>query len=151
LAVIVVPALPDARYITGRLMRIESLNGLGLVAALLACWPGSALAQSGSAAAGAATFRLNCRPCHSDVAGRHAIGPSLAGVAGRQAGTSPNYSYSPAMQHSGVIWTDTDIAEFLAAPAAKVPGTKMSFSGLADADKRADLIAFLKTLRPATK
>jgi cytochrome c len=132
-------------------MRISLLNSLGLVAAMLLCSIGGARAQSGSAAAGAATFRLNCRPCHSDVAGRNAIGPSLAGVAGRQAGTAPNYNYSPAMQQSRLTWTDVDIAEFLAAPATKVPGTKMTFSGLADAEKRADLITFLKSFQPTGK
>jgi cytochrome c len=132
-------------------MRIPSLNFLGLVAAMLLCSIGAARAQPGSAAAGAAIFRLNCRPCHSDVAGRNSIGPTLAGVAGRQAATLPNYNYSPAMQQSGLTWTDVDIAEFLASPAAKVPGTKMTFSGLADAEKRADLIAFLKSFPPAGK
>jgi cytochrome c len=125
--------------------------GLRLLAALLPGLNGVALAQSGSAAAGAATFRLTCRPCHSDVAGRNAIGPALTGVAGSQAGTVPNYAYSQAMQQSGLTWTDPDLAEFLASPAAKVPGTKMTFAGLADPDKRADLIAFLKSLSTAGK
>lgn len=128
-------------------MTVDSVRRLGLLVVLLLCPLGVASAQSGSPAAGAATFRLNCRTCHSEIAGRHTIGPSLAGVAGREAGMSPNYTYSSAMRHSGLTWTDIDLAEFIAAPATKLPGTKMTFSGLDDAGKRDDLIAFLKTLR----
>jgi cytochrome c len=103
-------------------------------------------AQSGSPSAGAATFRLNCSPCHTKEPGRNSIGPSLYGVVGRPAASLSTYSYSPAMRQSGIVWTEESIGSFLASPAAKVPGTKMTFVGIPEADRRDDVIAYLKTL-----
>ncbi len=116
---------------------------LGLV---LLCPDGVAVAQSGSPLAGAATFRLNCSPCHSKEPGRNSIGPSLYGVVGRPAASLAGYSYSPAMQASHIVWTEENLATFLSSPATRVPGTKMTFVGIAEADRRDDLVAYLKTL-----
>jgi cytochrome c len=104
------------------------------------------VAQSGSPSAGAATFRLNCSPCHSDEPGHNSIGPSLYGVVGRPAASLPTYSYSPAMKQSQIVWTEENIANFLSSPGARVPGTKMTFVGISEADRRDDLVAYLKTL-----
>jgi cytochrome c len=107
---------------------------------------GVAAAQSGSPSAGAATFRLNCSPCHAKEPGRNSIGPSLYGVVGRPAASLPTYSYSPAMKQSQIVWTEENIANFLSSPGARVPGTKMTFVGISEADRRDDLVAYLKTL-----
>jgi cytochrome c len=104
------------------------------------------VAQSGSPSAGAATFRLNCSPCHSDEPGHNSIGPSLYGVVGRPAASLPTYSYSPAMKQSQIVWTEENIANFLSSPGARVPGTKMTIVGISEADRRDDLVAYLKTL-----
>jgi len=106
-----------------------------------------AVAQSGSPLAGAATFRLNCSPCHSKEPGRNSIGPSLYGVVGRPAASLSGYSYSPAMQATHIVWTEQNIANFLSSPATRVPGTKMTFVGIPEADRRDDLVAYLKTLQ----
>jgi cytochrome c len=110
------------------------------------CFGNVAAAQSGSPSAGAATFRLNCSPCHAKEPGRNSIGPSLYGVVGRPAASLPSYSYSPAMKQSRIVWTEENLANFLSSPAARVPGTKMTFAGISEADRRDDLVAFLKTL-----
>jgi cytochrome c len=107
---------------------------------------GAAVADSGSPAAGAATFRLNCTPCHTKEPGRNSIGPSLYGVVGRPAASLPTYSYSTAMKQSQIVWTEETIADFLSSPSARVPGTKMTFVGISEADRRNDLVAYLKTL-----
>ena len=121
----------------------------GLIAGLaLLCSGAVAVAQSGSPSAGAATFRLNCSPCHSKEPGRNSIGPSLYGVVGRAAASLPTYSYSPAMKQSQIVWTEENIASFLSSPGAWVPGTKMTFPGLKEADDRKALIAFLKDQHP---
>jgi cytochrome c len=119
---------------------------LFIVALALLCSSNLAWAQSGSPSAGAATFRLNCSPCHTKEPGRNSIGPSLYGVVGRPAASLPTYSYSPAMQQSRIVWTEESIGSFLSSPAAKVPGTKMTFLGIPEADRRDDLVAYLKTL-----
>ena len=39
-----------------------------------------------------------CKACHTLVANKHRIGPSLAGIFGRKAGTVAKYKYSKAMK-----------------------------------------------------
>lgn len=87
-----------------------------------------------------------CAVCHSDVAGKNGIGPSLFGVAGRDAGMAPGFKYSAAMKAAGK-WTPEKLDAFIAAPKTAVPGTTMPFGGLKDAAKRADLVAYLGTLK----
>lgn len=128
---------------------MKGLRAIVLSAMLAVQMPGGAAAQSrGSAAAGAATFRINCSVCHAIAPERTIIGPSLYGVVGRHAGSLSNFRYSPAMMDSTVTWTEENIIEFLAAPTMKIPGTRMTFSGLADLEQRLDVVAYLKSLRP---
>jgi cytochrome c len=75
------------------------------------------------------------------------IGPSLAGVVGRVPGSAPVYPYSPAMKaygRGGVVWNEETLFAYLEAPGKVVKGTKMSFPGLPDPQRRADVIAYLK-------
>ena len=85
-----------------------------------------------------------CKPCHSLEADKNGIGPTLHGLLGRKAGTVPGYSYSPAMQSSGIVWNEDSLAKFLADPSAVVPGTKMVYAGIKNEVQRDDLIAYLK-------
>ncbi len=98
----------------------------------------------GDPVAGKADFAV-CKTCHSALAGQNRIGPSLHGVVGRKAGTVPGFTYSAANKNSGITWTEPVIYQYLIAPQAYVPGTKMTYPGLKDAQKRADVIAYLKT------
>ena len=75
---------------------------------------------------------------------KNMIGPSLAGVVGRKAGTEAGYSYSAANKGSGITWTAEKLFQYLEKPQRVVPGTKMSFAGLPKAQDRADVIAYLK-------
>ncbi len=71
------------------------------------------------------------------------LGPSLAGVIGRKAGTEPNYNYSPAMRGADIVWNAQTLDRYLKDPASVVPGNKMPFPGLKTDHDRADVIAFL--------
>ena len=87
-----------------------------------------------------------CKACHTLVADKHRIGPSLVGIFGRAAGTMPKYRYSKAMKKAGVeglIWTPEIMKEYLAKPRAYIRGTKMTFAGVKKERDRDDLIAFL--------
>ncbi|MGL4314890.1 MAG: c-type cytochrome, partial [Sphingomonas sp.] len=55
------------------------------------------------------------------------------------------YTYSAANKNSGITWTPEKLFQYLEAPQRVVPGTKMTYPGLKDAQKRADVIAYLKT------
>ncbi len=87
-----------------------------------------------------------CHACHSVMPGRNGIGPSLAGVYGRLAGTAERYRYSPDLAASGIRWDQASLDVWLSGPRAMVPQTKMTFAGLGRPEERAEIIAFLKTL-----
>ena len=99
---------------------------------------------SGDAGRGAALFR-NCAVCHSLVPNRNMTGPSLAGIWGRKAGGLASFDrYSPALKASGVIWDAKTLDAWLKSPSGFVPDSRMPFAGIANAQQRADLIAYLK-------
>lgn len=115
--------------------------GFFAVAALLCTAAAPALAQD--AAAGGADFKQRCQTCHSGQP--NAIAPNLAGVAGRKA-ASTSFNYSAALKASGLTWSPATLDKFLASPARTVPGTRMLVS-TPDAKQRANLIAYLETLK----
>ncbi len=104
-----------------------------------------ASAHAQDAAAGGMAFQ-QCAECHSPGAADNA-GPGLKGVFGRRAGSKEGFIYSPAMKKSTVVWDDSTLAAFLANPREVVPGTSMAYGGDDDAKERADLVAYLKTLK----
>jgi len=101
---------------------------------------------AGDAANGEKLF-VQCRVCHSVEPDRNGLGPSLHGVVGRHAAALTGFVYSPAMKDSGLSWDAATLSDYLRAPMRKVPGTKMAFAGIADDQNRADLIAYLATLK----
>lgn len=88
-----------------------------------------------------------CKACHTLVANKNRIGPSLAGVFGRKAGTATKYKFSKAMKKAGdggLVWTEKTLAAYLVKPRAYVKGTKMTFAGIKKTKDMANLMAFLK-------
>jgi len=114
-----------------------------LVLALLALAGDPASAQD--VAAGKAAF-AQCSACHS-IDGSNGAGPSLVGITGRKAGTFPGFRFSRAMKGAGFSWDEKTLSAYLADPQQAVPGNVMPFSGVADAQQRRDLIAYLATLK----
>jgi cytochrome c len=107
--------------------------------------PGVAAAQD--AAAGEKVFNT-CRACHQiGPNAKNAVGPAQNGLIGRAAGTYPGYNYSPANKNSGLTWDEATFREYIRAPQAKIPGTKMVFPGLKNEQQITDLIAFLKQFK----
>lgn len=103
----------------------------------------------GGVAAGKVAFDINCAACHS-VTGGTGVGPSLTGVVGRKAGTSPDYAYSPAMSSSDVIWTPENLGKHLEKPKELIPGNRMGNlfpKGVQDAKQREDIVAYLQTVK----
>jgi cytochrome c len=98
---------------------------------------------TGDAAAGEKVFAA-CRTCHVFDEGVNRVGPSLHKVVGRKSGSVPGFSYSDANKGSGVTWTPDVLFEYLEDPKGFMPGTKMAFPGVKDAQKRANLVAYLE-------
>jgi cytochrome c len=116
-----------------------------LTLALSVAVPTVALAD-GDADAGARVF-AQCAPCHSVQDATQKIGPTLKGVIGRRAGSVPDYKYSGFMVmfgEDGLIWSESELSQYLANPANKIPGTRMAFSGLERAQDVANVIAYIR-------
>lgn len=101
---------------------------------------------AGDADKGKSVFR-QCSVCHSDKEGENRVGPSLFGVYGRKAGEAPAFSYSKAVKDSGITWGEHDLEEYLEHPQQTIKGTRMAFPGLKSPKDRADIIAYLKSLK----
>jgi cytochrome c len=115
------------------------------LAALLA----ASAAYAGDAANGKELFMASgCPACHGVTKEDNSkVGPNLVGVVGRKAGTTQSLlGPSDNLKKYGVIWSAETLDEFLANPSAKVPGTAMA-GILADPQQRADVIAYLSTLK----
>lgn len=93
------------------------------------------------------TMSLGCIACHSfNDGGRNGLGPNLYGVFGKQQASREGYQYSVALSTKKAIWNAEELNLWLIKPATYAPGTKMSYAGLVDDSKRADIIAYLNTL-----
>lgn len=101
---------------------------------------------TGTAAAGEKVFAA-CKTCHAVEAGKNMVGPSLHAIQGRTSGTIAGYTYSTANKNSGITWTNEKLFQYLENPQRVIPGTKMTYTGVKDPQKRADLIAYLDTLK----
>lgn len=124
--------------------KLTNLLKTGFVMAVVLS-AGEAFAQD--IEAGQAAFR-KCAVCHSIVEGQNKIGPSLFGVLGRTPGTT-NFKYSNAMTaygEAGNVWDAQTLDTYIENPRVVVPGTRMAFPGVKNADERAALIAYLATL-----
>lgn len=109
---------------------------------------GGAASAAGDAAAGEKVFR-KCRACHTVEEGKNRVGPSLYGVVGRPVASVEGYRYSNAMKEfgAGKTWTPDLLDTYLTKPRDLVPGTKMSFPGLKKPADRADVIAYLSSIK----
>jgi cytochrome c len=85
-----------------------------------------------------------CRSCHTITqGGTDMTGPNLFGVMGRQAGTKPGYNYSQALRTANFVWDGPHLNTWLEHPQTTLPGTRMTFAGIPNADDRRDVIAYL--------
>ena len=99
-------------------------------------------------AAGEKVFK-KCAACHQVGEGaENKTGPHLNGVMGRPLGGMEGFNYSKTMAEmgaSGTVWSEENMAEFLAKPRDYVKGTKMSFAGLRKDDEIAAINEYLKS------
>jgi cytochrome c len=89
---------------------------------------------------------VQCVACHS-TDGSNGTGPSLKSVVGRKAGSYPGFRYSRAMATADFLWDEKRLDAYLTDPQSVVPGNLMPYAGMPDEHQRAELIAFLLTLK----
>lgn len=98
-------------------------------------------AATGDPARGEVIY-ARCLACHALAYNR--TGPKHCGLFGRRAGGVADFRYSPAMARADIVWDGDTLDRFLSNPTAMIPGTTMGYAGIADAQERTDLIAWLR-------
>jgi len=89
-----------------------------------------------------------CVVCHSvEKGGPMRVAPNLWSIVGAPKAREKGYGYSTALASAGGMWTQQDLNDYLAAPDKFLPGTKKTIIGLPKPKERAELIAFLATLK----
>lgn len=119
----------------------------GATAAAAPAEPLPALLAKADAKKGEAAAKV-CTTCHTLEKGAadKPTGPNLAGIVGRKMGATGFGGYSDGMKAAGKDWSYDSLNAFLTNPKAVVANTKMSWGGEKDAAKRADIIAFLRSI-----
>jgi cytochrome c len=112
-----------------------------MIAAAFAVTSHTANAQD--VAAGKTSFN-KCLACHAiGENAKNKVGPELNGLDGRKSGTVEGYSYSDANKNSGITWNEKEFKEYIKAPKAKIPGTKMAFAGITKESEVDSLWAYI--------
>jgi cytochrome c len=123
-----------------------ALRSVIIVALLVLSGLGTS-AVAADPAAGKSVFNSSCSLCHTVQPDRNMIGPSLFGIVGRKTGSVPGFHYSPANQAANLTWDEATLDKYLQSPRTMIPSTIMTYGGLKDDTKRANLIAYLATLK----
>ena len=112
--------------------------------------PITPLLASANADNGRQIAQRQCAACHSfNEGGRNGVGPNLWGIVGQMHAAKEGFNYSAANRAlADKPWGYEELNAFIAGPARAMPGTRMSYSGLANVQQRADLIAFLRSISP---
>ena len=120
---------------------------VSIVAIAMAAMSVSSMAYAdGDPVLGKSVFN-KCAVCHTIDPAKKGVGPTLFGVVGRQSATVEGYSSSTAMKAANKTWDAATLDVYLTDPKAMVPGTKMTFAGLPKPEDRANVIAYLATIK----
>lgn len=102
---------------------------------------------------GEALFKSDCARCHEIGAGaKNKVGPHLDLIFDRKAGTVAEFRYSKALiaaGEGGLTWDQGSLSAYVEKPRDFIAGNRMSYRGMADADDRAALIAWLERMANA--
>lgn len=97
---------------------------------------------------GEEAFNNACRTCHSIKPGDNRLGPSLAGIIGKKAGSEAGFASSASLKGANITWDAKNLDAFIANPDAVIPGNNMKpFTGIADAAVRAKIVGYLASAK----
>lgn len=117
-----------------------SRTTFALVAALIAT---TILPAQATSDEGEDLFKKKCRTCHKLDPGKHTVGPSLAGIVGKQAG-STNFKRYKALKGSDVIWTEENLSAWIENPKEFIGARTSMVVKIKDEDDRKAIIEYLK-------
>ena len=104
----------------------------------------------GDADNGSVIYKDACGQCHQLNAGLNKKGPQLMNIYGAPAAELKDYTYSKGLTESGWVWDAQTLDPYIADPQKAMPDSKMLSNPMPDAKERADIIAYLSTLRAST-
>lgn len=88
-----------------------------------------------------------CKACHK-LDGTDGVGPHLNGVVDRAKASIGGFGYSDALVAMAAdAWSTDNLNAFLTNPKGYAPGTKMGFAGLPKVEDRANVIAYLASVK----
>ncbi len=106
------------------------------------------LLASADADAGRQAAQRLCASCHTFAqGGNNGVGPNLWGIVGANHARAAGFNYSAANRAlADKPWDYEALNAFLARPNTAMPGTRMAFAGINNAQQRANVIAYLRSL-----
>ena len=107
------------------------------------------LYTEGDADNGSIIYKDACGQCHQRNAGLNKKGPQLMNIYGAPAAQLKDYTYSKGLSASGWVWDAETLDPYIADAQKTMPDSKMLSDPMPDAKERADIIAYLSTLRAA--
>ena len=102
---------------------------------------------NGDADNGSLIYQDACGQCHQLNAGLNKKGPQLMNIYGAPAAELKDYTYSKGLTESGWVWDAKTLDPYIADAQKAMPDSKMLSDPMPDAKERADVIAYLSTLR----
>ena len=105
------------------------------------------LYTEGDADNGALIYQDACGQCHQLNPGLNKKGPQLMNIYGANAAELEDYTYSEGLTTSGWVWDAKTLDTYIADAEKAMPDSKMLSDPMPDSKERADVIAYLSTLR----
>lgn len=105
------------------------------------------LYTEGDADNGALIYQDACGQCHQLNPGLNKKGPQLMNIYGANAAELEDYTYSEGLTTSGWVWDAQTLDTYIADAEKAMPDSKMLSDPMPDSKERADVIAYLSTLR----
>jgi cytochrome c len=129
-------------------MAPRACSGVMVLAVVCLAMSAGIARAAGNFQNGKTIFESQCTVCHATSPEFHKEGPSLAGVYGRRAGTAPFFAGYKGLRGADFVWDERTLDAWLADPRSFLGGRNTAMTlRLNDAGQRADVIAYLKTLR----
>ena len=113
---------------------------VGLFAVLMAS---SGFSYPAFADEGEDLYKRHCKKCHRLEPGKHTLGPSLAGIVGKQAGTTDFKRYR-ALKGSDLVWTEENLNAWIEDPKGFIGTNTSMVVKIKDEEDREAIIEYLK-------
>lgn len=103
--------------------------------------------EAGDAKRGQLIYEEACAQCHQLTPGLNKKGPQLMNIYGAKSAQLADFDYSDGLKAAGWEWTAEKLDPYIEDNEKVITDSKMLADPMPDASERADVIAYLSTLR----